>query len=60
MVGADLRTARQKQTKRTARPEVGPYRHADPMRSFLPANSIGQDAARQGLFRLQGSDGGDW
>ena len=34
MVGADLRAARYKQSKRTARPEVGPYRHANQMRSI--------------------------
>ena len=38
MVGADLRAARYKPSKRTARPEVGPYRHANQTGMFcLPA-----------------------
>ena len=41
MVGADLRAARYKPSKRTARPEVGPYRDAAKMGSFSPDISDG-------------------
>ncbi len=39
MVGADLRAARSSQSKRTARPEVGPYQPANQTGSFSPNNS---------------------
>ena len=39
MVGADLRAARPRPSKGTARPEVGPYRRADQARGFSPDNS---------------------
>ena len=38
MVGADLRAARCRPSKGTARPEVGPYRIAAQARRFLPDN----------------------